>query len=377
MASNKNFHNKAFDEGTNCKLALYRQYLRAWIPTFLNNKWIRHIKIFDFFAGPGTDGSGNPASPLLAAEEIKLALDKHCEKHFLDKKISLYLNELNVEKYTTLQSTANRIRTIIPDVNITVTNVDFATLFQEYLPLMEASETANFIFIDQFGLKEVTENVFRKLTSLPHTDFMFYLAAATANRFKDLQAIVKYLPPLTEQEKQEMDGNNVLRILADSYNENWAPRGYFLGQYSIKKSSNVYGLIFGSGHPAGIEKFLQETWKMGGDANFDIDNDNIDDLQPNLFAEYNIPSKVRDFQKNLIWFLRKRPSITNRDLYIIAVRNGMLSSHVRDVIKKLQKEGFILNPKINVSYSSWAKKTPPVQLKYSDDEGLGKNASNI
>ena len=205
---------------------------------------------------------------------------------------------------------------------------------------------------------------------------MFYLSAATANRFKDLQSVVQYLPPLTEQDKQEMDGNNVLRILADSYYENWAPHGYFLGQYSIKKSSNVYGLIFGSPHPAGIEKFLQETWKMGGDANFDIDNDNIDDSQPGLFAEFNIPSKVRDFQVKLISFLRKRPAITDRDLYIYAVRNGMLSSHVRDVIKKLQKEGFILNPKINISYSSWAGKKPSITLKYSD-EGFGKNASNI
>ena len=146
MASNKNFHNKAFDEGTNCKLELYSQYLRAWIPTFLNHKWIRYIKIFDFFAGPGTDGLGNPASPLLAAEEIKLALDKYCEAHILDKKVALYLNELDSAKHTTLQSTANKIKTIIPGVNVTVTNVDFASLFQQYLPLMNDEQTANFIF---------------------------------------------------------------------------------------------------------------------------------------------------------------------------------------------------------------------------------------
>ena len=62
MSHNKNFHKEAFDEGTNCKLALYKQYLRAWIPTFLNNPWIKSIQIFDFFAGPGTDGNGNAGS---------------------------------------------------------------------------------------------------------------------------------------------------------------------------------------------------------------------------------------------------------------------------------------------------------------------------
>ena len=367
MSHNKNFHKEAFDEGTNCKLALYKQYLRAWIPTFLNNPWIKSIQIFDFFAGPGTDGNGNAGSPLLAAEELKLAIDKHCEKQALDKTITLYLNELDSNKFQTLQKTAAQIRTQVPSVNVEVTNTDFASLFQQYLPCMRANKTANFIFIDQFGLKEVNEDIFRTLTSLSRTDFMFYLSAATANRFKDLADVVKYLPPLTDEDRQNMDGDNVLRILADSYSRNWAPDGYFLGRYSIKKGANVYGLIFGSHHPAGIDKFLQEAWKMGGDANFDIDHDNIDDNQPSLFPENDIPSRIKEFQQALVSYLKTRPQITDRGLYLIAVRNGMLSSHVRSVVNKLKADGFILNKKVNVSYSNWAGKQPSITLEYAEE----------
>ena len=368
MAHNKNFHDKEFDKGTNRKLDLYRLYLRAWLPTFLNTQWTKSIQIFDFFAGPGTDANGNVASPLIAAQELKIALDKHCETKTLDKQITLYLNELDTKKYHSLQETVKQIKALVPAVNIVTTNTDFASLFQQYLQYMRASETANFIFIDQFGLKEVTEDIFKTLTSLSHTDFMFYLAASTANRFKDLADIVKYLPPLTEEDKQSMTGDNVLRILADSYNHNWAPDGYFLGRYSIKKSSNVYGLIFGSRHPAGIEKFLQEAWKMGGDANFDIDHDHIDDSQPSLFPENDIPSRIKEFQSWLIERLKERPKVTDRGLYLVAVRNGMLASHAKAVVNKLRKEGFILNKKINVSYSNWAGKQPSVALEYAEEE---------
>ena len=267
-----------------------------------------------------------------------------------------------------LQSVAANIEKQIPNIKVITTNSDFASLFPQYLASMRASKTANFIFIDQFGLKEVTEDIFKTLTSLSHTDFMFYLAAATANRFKDLADVVKYLPPLTDEDKQSMTGDNVLRILADSYTRSWAPDGYFLGRYSIKKGSNVYGLIFGSRHPAGIEKFLQEAWKMGGDANFDIDHDHIDDSQPSLFPENDIPSRIIEFQSWLIERLKERPKVTDRGLYLVAVRNGMLASHAKAVVNKLRKEGFILNKKINVSYSNWAGKQPSVALEYAEEE---------
>ena len=70
MAHNKNFHDKEFDKGTNRKLDLYRLYLRAWLPTFLNTQWTKSMQIFDFFAGPGTDVNGNVAqtyqTPMMA-----------------------------------------------------------------------------------------------------------------------------------------------------------------------------------------------------------------------------------------------------------------------------------------------------------------------
>lgn len=371
MSHTKNFHKKPYDEGTKCKLDLYSNYLRAWLPTFINNPYVDHIQIFDFFAGAGTDGCGNPGSPLLAAKEIRNAIDTNVSRMRPNFKIHFYINELDEERFTQLKNVLIQIRALLPEVSIHDSNQEFAMLFQQTLPQMQEERVANFIFMDQFGLKEITEDVFKALIDLPRTDFMFYLAAATANRFKNMESVLRCIPPITQEEKDRMTGDNVLRILCDAYEKNWIPskKNYFLGNFSIKKQANVYGLIFGSAHPKGIDKFLREAWKLGGDANFDIDHDGFQPGELSLFPELSIPAKIRDFQDELEKYLRTKPTVSNKWLFVFGLKRGMLSSHVRTVITKLKKEGFITNARVNVSYDAW-EKTEKILLTYSQDTAL-------
>jgi len=48
----RNLHGKPFDEGTKVKLDLYREYLREWLPVFINSPYVDTLQIFDFFADP-------------------------------------------------------------------------------------------------------------------------------------------------------------------------------------------------------------------------------------------------------------------------------------------------------------------------------------
>ena len=77
---------------------------------------------------------------------------------------------------------------------------------------------------------------------------------------------------------------------------------YFLAPFSIKKPSGIYGLIFGTNHTLGIEKFLRVCWKhdkLTGEANFDIDNEKINVNKPSLFSEFNISTKRQMFDESL------------------------------------------------------------------------------
>lgn len=166
-----------------------------------------------------------------------------------------------------------------------------------------------------------------------------------------------------------MNGDNALQILSKAYRHSWIPKSirdsYFLGDFSIKKGANVYGLIFGSKHPYGIQKFLEAAWKLGGYANFDAGNDGYSQTQPSLFEEYSLPLRITDFQHKLEKHLRTKPQKNNHWLYRVGLINGVLPKYVKDVVKRLQREGFIKNS-LNISYNAF--KNPAVKIEYADDE---------
>ena len=130
---------------------------------------------------------------------------------------------------------------------------------------------------------------------------------------------------------------------------------YHLGSFSIRKGANVYGLVFGSGHPLGIDKFLKVAWKRGGDANFDIDKDGIDPSQPSLFPEYDKPTKISVFEKELETAVLGRQLKTNKDVYLFALQNGMLAEHARKTLRLLIKDNKLPKQILHVSYDAWKK----------------------
>lgn len=99
----RNLHNEPFDESTLTKLDLYRRYVRAWLPVFLNAQKlvVDRMQIFDFFAGLGYDENGICGSPVIALQEIQTALS---QDHRNSPEIHLYLNEYMRGKFENLKN---------------------------------------------------------------------------------------------------------------------------------------------------------------------------------------------------------------------------------------------------------------------------------
>lgn len=353
----RNIHKKPFDEGTQDKLQLYREYLREWLPVFINSKYVDTIQIFDFFAGPGLDINGNLGSPAITCIEIRDAL--LYGKNQSPKKISAYFNEKDRAKYQNLSSYIDGARANMPDVACEKLNEDFQSAFIQWKPHMNGP-VANLLFFDQNGVKEITKEIFETVLKLPRTDFIFFISSAMVNRFKAAPEIRNYVP-VTDEDLSMMNGTNVHRIVADSYRR-WIPTGleYYLGSFSIRKGSNVYGLVFGSGHPLGIDKFLKVAWKHGGDANFDIDHDGLNTSQMQMFPEFDKPSKIALFEKELESSVLDRQLATNKDVYLFSLRNGMLATHAKDGLKSLMKNKKLPEQVLHISYDAWKK--PDVEI---------------
>jgi three-Cys-motif partner protein len=347
----RDLHYRAFDEGTRDKLGLYRDYLREWLPVFINGLALESINVFDFFAGPGFDVEENPGSPVITCDEINKSIAQNEKKRVI---IKAYFNEKDTEKYKNLSSYVEEQRVTLPQVVISTLKEDFQSAFKKWTPSMHG-RVANLLFLDQNGVKEITKPIFQAIIQLPKTDFLFFISSAMVNRFKK-QPEIRERVPVTEDDFLIMNGTNVHRIVAESYRR-WVPDGleYYLGSFSIRKGANVYGLVFGSGHPLGIDKFLKVAWKHGGDANFDIDKDGIDPSQPSLFPEFDKPTKISAFEKELESAILGRQLKTNKDIYIFTLLNGMLASHARNALDLLIKNNRIPKQTLHISYGAWRK----------------------
>lgn len=110
----------------------------------------------------------------------------------------------------------------------------------------------------------------------PLTDFIFFISSSFIKRFKDLDVVKSYINTnkLAFEEKKPKDCH---RIIAD-YFRNLIPtdKEYYIHHFTIKKGTNYYGLIFGTSHTLGMEKFVKVCWvedKNSGESNCNIDND--------------------------------------------------------------------------------------------------------
>lgn len=332
--STSGFHAKPYDAGTLTKLKIFELYVQAWIPVFVSqpDPPFGEIHIFDLFCGPGTDATGVPGSPLRILNQVR-AYQRGGMAGWSKVKIVVHLSDAHDGKIKELRKALTASEWQIPGVQIECETIAFEAALERHKGVLANPRAAKLLIIDQFGVDAVTDQVFKQLITLPTTDFIFFLSSSTLHRFRDHPAIkIKIDKP--------GDSYDVHRAAFDWF-EKLTPLHAFLGRFSIKKGSNIYGLIFGSQHPLGAHKFLQVAWandEIRGEANFDIDRENIAPGDMVLPFEELRPKKIQAFESDLEAELRKRQMKSEADLVHFCIAAGMTCQHANPVLQKLKHE---------------------------------------
>ena len=331
------FHERPFDEGTLTKLRIFELYAREWLPVFLSAKRpLRStIHLFDFFAGPGTDSTGQLGSPLRLLRQLKdyqqLAGWRKVQTH-------VHLFDESPDKIHELEGNITTSGLRPPAVRLDIRPLDFDAAFHEAVAVLSDPQAAKLVFIDQFGVDHVTPDVFRKLVSAPTCDFLFFLSSSTLHRFRDHPAIKQKIV-------RPDDYYHVHRAALEYYRKQLpTEEEYFLAPFSIKKGSNIYGLIFGSAHPLGIDKFLQVAWRsdeISGEADFDIHRENIRPGEMLLPLAEMRPSKVAAFESELESSLRAGRWANEFDVMRVCFEHGVKRQHAEPVLSRLKRDGVI------------------------------------
>lgn len=323
----KDINKQVFQESTNIKLSIFKDYFMQWLPVFLHHSAFSEIYVYDFFAGTGTDIENNPGSSLSLLDTIITYLKDPKTK--ISKKVNnikLILNDNDKNKVKELE---NNVRTRLEaedtDINRRLSCEIISCDFQDYIKKAEFNEVladrriAKFLLIDQYGFVEVTEKEFSIFTSAKNTDFIFFITSSFLKRFRNSKAVQSRFNVNFNGVKAEQSHR-----IVSQYFKSLIPKGkeYYIHQFSLQKEnkSNYYGIIFGSNHTLGMEKFLKVCWDkdpQAGEASYNIDHN----YEPSsLFADEE-PIKIQRV-KTIIKYLILKGTITNN---ICGMKFAMMS----------------------------------------------------
>lgn len=342
---------KDFDEETKIKLQLFRMYIAEWIPVFLTKREsgfdsVKTVAIYDFFSGYGCDTVGTPGSPLIIIDELKKYCRIHSEKRDSRKKIRVVLNDKDKQAIEALKENSALNRCDNTCCNIEIYNNEFQDIFRKELPNLKNQTQASLVLMDQFGLTDVDPEIINQLATSSKTDFIFFISSSQARRFSDQKGIVERFPNLT-QIPLDLCHKKICDFFMKRIDDKQTKCR--LIPFSLKKGSNVYGIIFGSSHALGIEKFLTTCWNIdpvNGEANYDIENDGEITLagQGSLFdyasgeerEMFKYKKKTR-FKKQLLTYIKENNEtpVTNVDVYHFTIDSGFLPEHAREILKEL------------------------------------------
>ena len=342
----KNLHDKPFDEGTITKLNIFEAYAKAWLPTFIMNVHEPNIYIFDLFAGPGYSITRQEGSAIRLMKQINNQIGNIFIKK---KKVFILFNELDKEKAKALKQSCDayieshtHFKRAIESklINIRILQVDVAELYPRIKPYI--GKFPLLLFFDQNGIKFMADEYFLPLLTAKKVDFLFYLSSSYFIRFgktEEFRNVIDIDIDKAKQSPYKCIHRRILDQLRLKIPKNSQTRLY---PFTIKKGSNVYGIIFGASHPLAVEKFLKAAWQennINGEANFDIDDD-ANKGQPNLFGDCEL-TKIMKFNHDIREAIINRKVKTNKDAYDFALNHGHLPMHAANEIKQMRKEKII------------------------------------
>lgn len=367
---------KVFDENTLLKLAIFRECFREWFPVFLYTKAFEKIFIMDMFAGSGKDPVQNFGSPLILLDEVRGGNSSFCSQAKRNgRHIQFWFNEAKISKTEELNMNVDSfIRKCEENCNlgscyfrdkIKITADKFENIFSSkaFIDIASNKKYAKFLVLDQYGFKQVGDEVFKKLIEFPSMDFIFFISSSSIKRFKEQESVKKYI----DSSKIDFDENNpklAHREIADYY-RSLVPKEkeYYIHHFSLLKGSNRYGLIFGSNHTYGMEKFLRACWKHDPYSGETLENINGDHLQGELFYEEGVTVKKEMVKKEIRNLIRSGKLDNNLDGLIFTLKNGCEGDVFKDVMNEFKNRDLI-----QITSGKWNESCRSIHLLKKQDK---------
>lgn len=223
-------------------------------------------------------------------------------------------------------------------IQLNLYNQNFEELFSNLLPIIK--QFPSLVYLDQNGIKFLSEKYFLELEKTKQTDFLYFVSASYFWRFGDSKEFKVHLDidmSAAKKDPYRFIHRNIIEQLRKKLQSNSKLKLY---PYSLRKGANIHGIIFGASHPRAVDKFLSIAWKRNetnGQANFDIDNDKTKS-QLLLFGDKKL-TKIEEFKHNVRDKILKKEIKNNFELLDYVYDEGHIGKHASECLKEMKKNG--------------------------------------
>ena len=338
----KDLHEKPFDETTIAKLQIFEDYAQAWIPTFVMSG-TNAICIFDFFAGTGYDKNAIEGSPIRILNKIKQQIKNISQKKV---KVKVYLNEWepNKKEQMKFQLLKNACLEYLEQnmdvksvIELNLYNQDFEAIFPKLLTVIK--QFPSLVYLDQNGIKFLSEKYFLELEKTKQTDFLYFVSASYFWRFGESKEFKVHLDIdmlAAKKDPYKFIHRNIIEQLRQKLPSNSKLKLY---PFSLRKGPNIHGIVFGASHLRAVDKFLTIAWKRNetnGEANFDIDEDKKK-AQLAIFETKKL-TKIEDFKESVRRKILQNEIKNNFELLDFVYNEGHIGNHASECLKEMKRK---------------------------------------
>jgi three-Cys-motif partner protein len=324
------------------KVRLLRLYLERYLNILTYTPYFKDILVYDLFCGEGIYEEGGKGSPIIILETINTIHNESKSRNGKTGHFHCTFNDFEGEKVDKLEAYINDKKLFSKEIGeIEFKRDDYKELLPKVLEkLSSLGKEKAFIFIDPYGYKDISVKNIRQLLSSGKTEVLLFLPTQFMFRFENkgtpesLKQFINELVPVEIWPKSET-GIEFIENLRDAFREAVGEK-VFVDSFIITRDKNqFFCLFFFTSHIYGFDRMLDTKWQIDADEGRGWYYEEL-----SLFNQVPKKPNTIKFEKKLISFLRDTHK-TNGQIYEFTIRNGHLTSHANDILRKIQTDGHL------------------------------------
>jgi three-Cys-motif partner protein len=339
---------------TEAKHRLYKRYLDAWWPIFLQQAWVTRVTYVDAFSGPGEYESGEEGSPVFALDRL-LKHEARGRMNLNRERVTLIFIEEDKRRHAHLCRLLKQRFGPLGELPVTVrvergrAEVDTMRLLDDTHawghPILAIFDSWGNVGVPWQDLKRIAEN----RSSEYVVTFGPNWFSRRENQEPDKLNIVFGGSQFWQPSDDDLTSTHRWREWLETYREaiRRAGHDYALTFQVMPKTGQPLYLVYGTGHTAGVDAFKAAMWNVDVSDGMRFDDPRTTAAkqaamaarQPTLFDDPDAPDpELLGFVDEVI---RDRGAATVREVadFLLTETARWRETHARPAIRYLLDEG--------------------------------------